>query len=132
MSETTTATTTKTVSKWEFVGYWDALIGGFLLIVQGFLTFFSQLSTGLGVFGGMSFFAITGVWWLSGLLSLILGILVLFLIWKWLIDQIGMKPLIKNTMWLGITFLIIGLITGGSGGVLVFIGGIFYLLSLSK
>ncbi|NPD89575.1 MAG: hypothetical protein HGN29_12720 [Asgard group archaeon] len=132
MSTTITATPKPTESKWIFTGYWDALIGGFILIIQGFLAFFSQLSGGLGVFGGMSFFALTEVWWLSALLSLLLGILVLFLIWKWLLDKIGMKPLIKDTMWLGIILLIIGLITGGTGGVLVFIGGIFYLLSLSK
>ncbi len=131
MSETT-ITPKQTVSKWKFAGYWDALIGGFLLIIQGLLTFFSQLAQGLNVFGGMSFFALTGVWWLSALLSLLLGILVLFLIWKWLIDRIGMQPIIKDTMWLGIVLLIIGLVTGGTGGVLVFIGGIFYLLSISK
>ncbi|MHA2309491.1 MAG: hypothetical protein ACXABJ_09460 [Candidatus Heimdallarchaeaceae archaeon] len=133
MSETTiTPTPTKTISKWEFAGYWDALIGAFILIIQGILTFFSGLATGLGVFGGMSFFALTGAWWLSGLLSLIFGILILFLIWKWLLDQIGIQPLIKDKMWLGISLLIIGILTGGSGGVLVLIGGIFYLLSIKR
>ena len=125
-------TPSQTGSKWLFAGYWDALIGGFILIIQGFLTFFSQLAKGLGVFGGMSFFALIGVWWLSALLSLIFGILVLLLIWKWFIDKVGMKPLIENTILLGITLLLFGLIAGGIGGVLVFIGGIFYLLSSSK
>ncbi|MCG3216266.1 MAG: hypothetical protein H7642_06115, partial [Candidatus Heimdallarchaeota archaeon] len=54
MSETTT--TVKTISKWEFAGYWTALIGGFVLIVQGILMFFSYLSAGLLFIGGMSFF----------------------------------------------------------------------------
>jgi hypothetical protein len=128
----TTTTQTQTESKWEFAGYWDALIGAFILIVQGILTFFSQLSSGLGIFGGMSFFALTGVWWLSALLSLLFGILTLFLIWKWLIKQIGMKPLIPKPLELGITLIFFGLITGGTGGILVFIGGIFYMISNSK
>ena len=130
MSETTT--TVKTISKWEFAGYWTVLIGGFVLIVQGLLTFFSQISTGLSVFGGMSFFALTAAWWLSALLSLVLGILILFLIWKWLQVKVKTGPWIKDPMWLGIVFLLIGLITGGSGGVLVFVGGIYYLLSIKK
>lgn len=119
-------------SKWRFAGYWDALIGGFILIIQGFLTFFSQLATGLEVFGGLSFFALVGVWWLSALLSMIIGVLVLLFIWKWLIDKIGRGPLIADPIGIGIILLIFGLIAGGIGGVLVFIGGIFYLISSSK
>lgn len=130
MSETTT--TVKTISKWEFAGYWTALIGGFVLIVQGILMFFSYLSAGLLFIGGMSFFTLANIPWLNGLLSLVLGILVLFLIWKWLQVRIKTGPWIKDPMWLGIVFLLIGLITGGSGGVLVLVGGIYYLLSIKK
>ena len=131
MSETTTATT-KTVSKWEFAGYWTALIGGFVLVVQGILMFFSYLADGLKYIGGMSFFTLAEKPWLNGLLSLLLGILVLFLIWKWLQVQIKTGPWIKDRMWLGVIFLVIGLITGGSGGVLVLVGGVYYLLSVKK
>ncbi|MEE9410919.1 MAG: hypothetical protein V3V41_08325 [Candidatus Heimdallarchaeota archaeon] len=132
MSETTT--TVKTISKWEFAGYWTALIGGFVLIVQGILMFFSLIpgAVGLNVIGGMSFFTIFAAAWVNGLLSLVLGILVLFLIWKWLQVRIKTGPWIKDPMWLGIVFLLIGLITGGSGGVLVLVGGIYYLLSIKK
>ena len=132
MSETTT--TVKTISKWEFAGYWTTLIGAFILIVQGILMFFSLIAgaEGLDVIGGMSFFTIFTDAWVNGLLSLVLGILVLFLIWKWLQVQIKTGPWIKDPMWLGIVFLLIGLITGGSGGVLVFVGGIYYLLSIKK
>jgi hypothetical protein len=129
----TTTTTTQTESKWKFAGYWDALIGGFILLVQGFVRFFSEMSEGLKVIGGMSFFTlIEQYWWISALISIIVGIFVLLLIWKWFMDLLGMKPLIRNTMWLGITLLILGIIAGGTGGVLVFIGGIFYLVSLSR
>jgi hypothetical protein len=119
-------------SNWRFAGYWDALIGGFILIVQGFLSFFSQLVDGFGVFGGLSFFALVGVWWLSALLSIVIGFLVLLLIWKWIIDKIGRGPLISDPIGIGIVLLILGLIAGGIGGVLVLIGGIFYLISSSK
>lgn len=132
MSETTT--TVKTISKWEFAGYWTTLIGGFILIVQGILMFFSLIAGagGLTFIGGMSFFTIFADAWVNGLLSLVLGILILFLIWKWLQVQIKSGPWIKDPMWLGIVLLIIGLITGGSGGVLVFVGGIYYLLSIKN
>ena len=67
----TYTTPTPSDSKWIFAGYWDALIGGFILIVQGFLSLFSQLNSGLGVFGGLSFFALVislyGLWsWFRG------------------------------------------------------------------
>ena len=132
MSETTT--TVKTVSKWEFAGYWTALIGAFVLIVQAILTFFSYIAgaAGLGVIGGMSFFSFTGLLWLNGLLSILLGILVLFLIWEWLQKQVKTGPWVTNKMWLGVILLVIGLITGGSGGVLVLVGGVYYLLSETK
>ncbi|NHJ33735.1 MAG: hypothetical protein FK732_12815 [Asgard group archaeon] len=130
MSETTT--TVKTISKWEFAGYWTALIGGFVLVVQGILMFFSYLAGGLLFIGGMSFFTAANLPWLNGLLSLLFGILVLFLIWKWLQIQIKSGPWIKDPMWLGIVLILIGLITGGSGGVLVLVGGVYYLLSIKN
>jgi hypothetical protein len=132
MSETTTPPPTKTVSKWEFAGYWTSLIGAFILVVQGILMFFSYLASGLLFIGGMSFFTFANIAWLNGLLSLLLGILVLFLIWEWLQQQVKTGPWIKDKMWLGIVLLLIGLITGGSGGVLVLVGGVYYLLSLKK
>jgi hypothetical protein len=121
-----------TENKWRFAGYWDALIGGFILIIQGFLSLFSQLNEGLGVFGGMSFFALVGVWWLSALLAIVIGVLVILLIWKWIIDKIGRGPLIEDPIGIGVILLILGLIAGGVGGILVLIGGIFYLISSSK
>jgi hypothetical protein len=131
MSETTT-TPTKTVSKWEFAGYWNALIGAFILVVQGILMFFAYLADGLKYVGGMSFFTFADIFWLNGLLSLLLGILVLFLIWEWLQRQVKTGPWLKNKMWLGIVLLLIGLITGGAGGILVLVGGVYYLLSITK
>ena len=126
------STPSQSDSKWRFAGYWDALIGGFILIVQGFLSFFSQLNAGFEVFGGLSFFALVGVWWLSALLSIVVGFLVLLLIWKWLVDKIGRGPLISDPIGIGVVLLIFGLIAGGIGGVLVLIGGIFYLISSAK
>jgi hypothetical protein len=124
--------TTTTENKWRFTGYWDALIGGFILIIQGFLLFFSTLAPGLGILGGLSFFVLVGIWWLSALLSMIIGFLILLLLWKWLSDKIGRGPLIKDPVGIGIILLLLGLIAGGIGGILVFIGGIFYLISASK
>ncbi|MHA1532575.1 MAG: hypothetical protein ACTSR6_11310 [Candidatus Heimdallarchaeota archaeon] len=126
------STPSQSDSKWRFAGYWNALIGGFILIVQGFLSFFSRLNAGFEVFGGLSFFALTGLWWLSALLAMIIGFLVLLLIWKWLVDKIGRGPLISDPIGIGIALLIFGLIAGGIGGVLVLIGGIFYLISSAK
>ena len=109
-------TPSQTNSNWRFAGYWDALIAGFILIVQGFLSFFSNLNSGFEVFGGLSFFALVGVWWLSALLSIVIGFLVLLLIWKLLVDKIGRGPLITDPIGIGIVLLIFGLIAGGIGG----------------
>lgn len=132
MSETTT--TVKTVNKWEFAGYWTALIGGFVLVVQGILVFLSLIAGAGGLFaiGGFSFFTFAAIQWLNGLLALLLGLFVLFLIWKWFHVQINYGPLIKDPMWLGIVLILIGLITGGMGGILVLVGGIYYLLSIKN
>ena len=125
-------TTIKTVSKWEFAGYWNALIGAFILVIQGILMFFAELVDGLKYVGGLSFFTFAEILWLNGLISLLFGILVLFLIWEWLQQQIKTGPWIKDKMWLGVVLLLIGLITGGSGGILVLVGGIFYLVSIKN
>ena len=68
MSETTT-TPTKTVSNWEFAGYWTVLIGGFILVVKGILMFFYYIQ-GAGdlEYVGMSFFTLVRREWLNGLL----------------------------------------------------------------
>ncbi len=138
MSETTITTTPakKPVkSNWEFAGYWNTLIGGFVLIVQGFLTFFWQLAPGIQFLGNSNFFLFSiGTWaiWFNAVIQMLLGIFVLILIWAWIQDLLKIGVLIKDNMWLGIIFIVIGLITLGLGGVLVLVGGIFYLLSIKK
>ena len=137
MSETTATTTTTTAKKpsksnWKFAGYWNTLIGGFILLITGFLTFFSYLAPGLLFINGASFFIMAGLPWLTGLVQMLLGFLVLWLVWQWLQDLLRTGPLVKNAMWLGIILLVIGLITGGIGGVLVLVGAIYYLLSITK
>jgi len=137
MSETTTTTTTTAAKKpiksnWKFAGYWNALIGGFVLVIQGFFMFFSYLAPGLGLIGGGSFFTFAYIPWLTGLIQMLLGFFVLIFIWEWLQDALKIGPLIKDVMWVGIILLLIGLITGGFGGILVFVGAIYYLLSIKK
>jgi hypothetical protein len=137
MSETITTTTPEkkpVKSNWEFAGYWDALIGGFLLIVQGFLTFFWKLNPNINFLGNSNFFLFGGNWafWFNAIIQMLLGIFVLILIWAWIQDLFKIGVLIQDKMWLGVIFLVIGLITMGLGGVLVLVGGIFYLLSIKK
>ena len=149
MSEPTTTTTTTTTKpkpepkaqkaskeKWGFAGYWNVLIGAFILIIQGFLTFFWQLSPGLFAFIGMTNFFILsgGVWaiWFNAVIQMLLGFFILILIWEVVQKLLRTGVLIKDTMWLGIVLLVIGLITMGPGGILVVVGSIFYLLSISK
>jgi len=134
MSETTTIPIAKkpTKSNWKFAGYWNALIGGFLLLFSGFLTFFSYLAPGLYFISSATFFTFAYIPWLTGLIQMLLGFLVLFLVWEWLQDKLKTGPLVKNVMWLGIILLVIGLITGGLGGILVLVGGIYYILSINK
>ncbi|MFW9852965.1 MAG: hypothetical protein ACFFDS_08480 [Candidatus Thorarchaeota archaeon] len=141
MSETTTTTTKTTTAKkpiktnWEFAGYWDALIGGFILVVQGFLTFFWTLAPGITFLGSSNFFTLatgTWYWWFNAVIQMLLGIFVLILIWAWIQDLLKIGVLVQDKMWLGIILIVIGLITLGLGGVLVLVGGIFYLLSIKK
>jgi len=126
MSETTTTIPAKKPikSNWKFAGYWNALIGGFLLLLSGFLTFFAYLAPGLFFLSSASFFTFAGTPWLTGLIQMLLGFLVLFLIWEWLQDKLKTGPLVKDVMWIGIILLVIGLITGGLGGILVLVGAI--------
>ncbi len=152
MSETTTTTTkakapakapakpttpppTKGKDKWLFAGYWNALIGGFVLIVQGILTFFWQINSSINFLGSSNFFLLANAawaFWLSAVIQILLGIFVLILIWEVIQSLLKVGILIKDPMWVGIILVIIGLLTMGLGGVLVLVGGIFYLLGISK
>jgi len=115
-------------------GYVNTLIGGFILVIQGFLTMIAQAQSarGLEVVGGMSFLAFTGLFWLNGLIMFILGILVLFLVWKWLQKTLKTGPWIKDITLLAVLMIIIGFITGGPGGLFVFSGGILSLIGQTK
>ncbi len=146
MSESTTTTTTtkkatspipsSSKDKWIFAGYWNVLIGAFILIIQGFLTFFWQLAPGLYLFIGMTnFFVLSGgVWavWFNAVIQMLLGFFILILIWAAVQKLLKTGVLIKDTMWLGVVLLVIGLLTMGPGGILVIVGAIFYLLSIKK
>jgi len=113
-------------------GYINSLIGGFILVIQGILTIISEAANALDVVGGMSFLAFTGIKWLNGLIMLLLGVLVLFLIWEWLQKKTKTGPLIKDSVWLAVVLIIIGFITGGTGGIFVLVGGILSLIGQTK
>ena len=113
-------------------GYIISLIGGFILVVQGILLIISQSVNALRDVGSISFLAFTSIFWLNGLITLLLGILVLFLIWDWLQKKVRTGPLIKDTVWLSVVLIVIGVITGGTGGVFVFVGGILSLVGQTK
>lgn len=113
-------------------GYINSLIGGFILVIQGILTIISEAANALDVVGGMSFLAFTGIKWLNGLIMLLLGVFVLFLIWEWLQKKTKTGPLIKDTVWLAVVLIIIGFITGGTGGIFVLVGGILSLIGQTK
>ena len=70
-------------------GYINTLIGGFILVIQGILTMIAQAVNALRVVGSVSFLAFTNLFWLNGLIMLILGVLVLFLVWDWLQKPAG-------------------------------------------
>ncbi len=135
MSETTTTTTTAkkpAKSNWKFAGYWNVLIGGFILFIQGFLGFFWLF--GANILSASNFFNFGGVWgaWVGAAITLLLSFLVLLLIWEWLQDLLKVGALVKDPLWLGIIFIVIGLLTFGIGGALVLIGGIFFIISSQK
>ncbi|MHA1419780.1 MAG: hypothetical protein ACTSVO_00885 [Candidatus Heimdallarchaeaceae archaeon] len=113
-------------------GYINTLIGGFILVIQGILTIIAEGARALEVVGSVSFLSFTGVLWLNGLITLILGILVLFLVWDWLQKQTRTGPWIKDPVWLAIVLIVIGFITGGTGGIFVFVGGILYIVGQTK
>ena len=113
-------------------GYINTLIGGFILVIQGILTIISEAANALDVVGGMSFLAFTGIKWLNGLIMLLFGVLVLFLIWEWLQKKTKTRPLIKDTVWLAVVLIIIGFITGGTGGIFVLVGGILSLVGQTR
>ncbi len=110
---------------WISAGYIDSLIGGFLLIIQGILTIASDVS---GIIGELSFLSFSGIRWLNGLIMIVLGFLVLLLVWSWLQLQLKIGTPIKNRVLLGIILIVLGLVAGGSGGILVLIGGILFLI----
>jgi hypothetical protein len=110
---------------WISAGYIDSLIGGFLLVIQGILTIVSDIS---GIVGELSFLSFSGIRWLNGLIMIVLGFLVLFLVWSWLQLRLRVGTPIKNRIILGIILIVLGLISGGTGGILVLIGGILFLI----
>ena len=112
----------------------NTLIGGFILVFQGLLTMIAQAQSarGLEVVGGMSFLSFTGLFWLNGLIMLILGLLVLFLVWEWLQKKTKTGPWIKDIALLAVMIIIIGFITGGAGGLFVLSGGILSLVGQTK
>ena len=113
-------------------GYINTLIGGFILVIQGILLIIGQCVNALRDVGDISFLAFTSLFWLNGLITLLLGILVLFLIWEWLQKKARTGPWIKDTVWLSVILIVIGVITGGTGGIFVFVGGILYLVGQTK
>ncbi len=115
-------------------GHVNSLIGGFMLVFQGFLTMIAQAQSarGLEVVGGMSFLAFTGIFWLNGLIMLLLGVLVLFLIWDWLQKTLKTGPWIKDESIVAIILVVIGFITGGPGGLFVFSGGLLTLVGQTR
>lgn len=108
------------------------MIGGFILVIQGILTMIGQGVRELRVVGSVSFLAFSDIFWLNGLIMLILGVLVLFLVWDWLQKQVKTGPWIKDIVWLAIVLIVIGFITGGTGGIFVLVGGILYLVGQTK
>ena len=113
-------------------GYINSLIGGFMLVVQGILLIIGEGVNALRVVGKISFLAFTDMFWLNGLITLILGILVLFLIWDWLQKKTRTGHWIKDTVWLAVVLIVVGVITGGTGGIFVFVGGILSLVGQTK
>ncbi len=110
---------------WISAGYIDSLIGGFLLVIQGILTIASDIS---GIVGELSILSFSGIRWLNGLIMIVLGFVVLLFVWSWLQLQLRIGTLIKNRILLGLLLLVLGIVAGGSGGILVLIGGILFLI----
>jgi hypothetical protein len=118
---------TKLQACWASIGYFDSLIGGFILLIQGILTIVGQGDNNLETyFGSLSFLTYIEPW-ISGLVMILLGFLILILVWEWLQQQLRTGSL-DNWIILGILLIILGLVAGGVGGILVLIGGICYLI----
>jgi len=115
-------------------GYVNSLIGGFFLVIQGLLTIIAEAKAarGLEVVGGMSFLSFTGIFWLNGLIMLLLGVLVLFLIWDWLQKKAKTGPWIKDITVIAVILVVVGFLTGGAGGLFVLSGGILSLVGQTK
>ncbi|MHA2309490.1 MAG: hypothetical protein ACXABJ_09455 [Candidatus Heimdallarchaeaceae archaeon] len=119
---------TKLQACWTSVGYLDSLIGGFILLVQGILTIVGQ-SGGNNLesyFGSLSFLTYIQPW-ISGLVMILLGFLILVLVWDWLQQKLRTGSL-DNWIILGILLIILGIVAGGVGGIFVLVGGICYLI----
>jgi hypothetical protein len=96
-----------------YAGYILALIGGILLVIFGVIAIFSSPFVGFftaSILGGLSALG-------SGIVTLVLGIIAL-----------AGARFVSTIVW-GIVLLIVGLIAGGIGGVLVFIGALLGLIS---
>lgn len=110
---------------WSSAGYIDSIIGGFFLVIQGILT---TISDSIGIVGELSFLSFSGIRILNGIIMILLGLAVLILVWDWLQIQFNMSTPIRNRVILGIVLIVLGLIAGGTGGILVLIGGILFLI----
>ena len=110
---------------WTSAGYIDSIIGGFFLVIQGILT---TISEPIGIIGELSFLSFSGIRILNGIIMILIGLAVLILVWDWLQLQFNMNTPIRNRVILGIVLIILGLIAGGTGGILVLIGGILFLI----
>ncbi len=103
-------------------GYIDSIIGGIILVVQGILTFFG----GLGVVGGSVLGFLSDIF--AGIIMIILGLLVLLLVWEQVQYLFKTGPIIRNDLIIGIVVTIIGLVAGGSAGLLIVVGGILFII----
>ncbi len=112
---------------WKGAGYIDSLIGGIILVVQGFLTIF-----GGSAFVGYSALSETGIAILNGIIMIVFGLLILILVWEWFQRLVKTGPWIKNHLVLGIVLLVLGLVAGGIGGILTLIGGILFIIGAVK
>lgn len=113
---------------WIGCGNINSIIGGFLLIILGILTIIGQAYNALGaIVGGMSFINFAQKYWVTGMIMIILGMLVLILTWEWLQFKLRTGG-IDNWILLGILLIVLGVCAGGAGGLFVLSGGIFYLI----
>ncbi len=96
-----------------YAGYILALIGGIILVILGVISIFSSPFVGFftaSFLGGLS--AFTG-----GVVNVILGVV-----------AIAGARWVSRPIW-GVILLVIGILAGGIGGVLVFLGALLGLIS---